>query len=97
MPPSSCCCSRQCNRTSRWPTGWAIRAGQRPAGYGKRRSGEDKRPGTRPTDGGASRIHGGCRAGMQQMTQSMKNAGLRDALGNTGTRFKDRLRRPEDD
>ena len=31
------------------------------------------------------------------MTQSMKSAGLRDALGNTGSRFKDRLRRPEDD
>ena len=37
------------------------------------------------------------RAGMQQMTQSMKAAGLRDALGNTGSRLKDRLRRPEDD
>jgi Protein of unknown function (DUF3040) len=37
------------------------------------------------------------RAGMQQMTQSMRAAGLRDALGNTGSKFKDRLRRPEDD
>ena len=37
------------------------------------------------------------RAGMQQMTQSMKAAGLRDALGNTGSRLKDRLKRPEDD
>jgi len=37
------------------------------------------------------------RAGMQQMTQSMKAAGLRDALGNTGSRLKDRLRRPDDE
>jgi hypothetical protein len=37
------------------------------------------------------------RAGMQQMTQSMKAAGLRDALGNTGRGLKDRLRRNEDD
>jgi hypothetical protein len=34
---------------------------------------------------------------MQQMTQSMRAAGLRDAIGNTGSKFKDRLRRPEDD
>ena len=37
------------------------------------------------------------RAGMQQMTQSMKAAGLRDALGNTGSRLKDRLRRPDEE
>ena len=37
------------------------------------------------------------KAGMQQMTQSMRAAGLRDTLGNTGSKFKDRLRRPEDD
>ena len=37
------------------------------------------------------------KAGMQQMTQSMKAAGLRDALGNTSTKLKDRLKRPEDD
>ena len=37
------------------------------------------------------------RAGMQQMTQSMKAAGLRDALGNTGSRLKDRLKRPDED
>ena len=37
------------------------------------------------------------RAGMQQMTQSMKAAGLRDALGNTGSRLKDRLKRPDEE
>lgn len=37
------------------------------------------------------------RAGMEQMTRSMKAAGLRDALGNTGKNLKDRLRRNEDD
>ena len=37
------------------------------------------------------------RAGMQQMTQSMKAAGLRDALGNTSSRLKDRLRRNDED
>jgi len=37
------------------------------------------------------------KAGMQQMTQSMKAAGLRDALGSTGSKLKDRLKRPEDD
>lgn len=37
------------------------------------------------------------KAGMQQMTQSMKAAGLRDALGNTGSRLKDRLKRPDED
>jgi hypothetical protein len=36
------------------------------------------------------------RAGLQQVTQSMKAAGLRDALGNTGSRLKDRMRRPDD-
>ena len=37
------------------------------------------------------------KAGMQQMTQSMKAAGLRDALGNTSTRLRDRLRRTDED
>jgi hypothetical protein len=37
------------------------------------------------------------KAGMQQMTQSLKAAGLRDALGNTGSRLKDRLRRNDED
>ena len=37
------------------------------------------------------------KAGMQQMTQSMKAAGLRDALGNTGSRLKDRLKRPDEE
>lgn len=37
------------------------------------------------------------RAGMQQMTQSMKAAGLRDALGNSSARLRDRLRRNDDD
>ena len=35
------------------------------------------------------------KVGMQQMTQSMKTAGLRDALGNTSTRLKDRMKRDE--
>jgi hypothetical protein len=37
------------------------------------------------------------KAGMQQMTQSMKAAGLRDALGNTSSRLKDRLKRPDEE
>lgn len=37
------------------------------------------------------------RVGMQQMTQSMKAAGLRDALGNTSTRLKDRMKRNENE
>jgi hypothetical protein len=37
------------------------------------------------------------RVGMQQMTQSMKAAGLRDALGSTSTRLRDRLRRNDED
>ena len=37
------------------------------------------------------------RVGMQQMTQSMKAAGLRDAFGNTSSRLKDRLRRSDED
>jgi hypothetical protein len=37
------------------------------------------------------------RAGMQQMTQSMKAAGLRDAFGNTSTRLKDRMKRNENE
>ena len=36
------------------------------------------------------------RAGIQQVTQSMKAAGLRDALGNTSNRLKDRMRRPDE-
>jgi hypothetical protein len=36
------------------------------------------------------------RAGVQQVTQSMKASGLRDALGNTSTRLKDRMRRPDE-
>lgn len=37
------------------------------------------------------------KVGMQQMTQSMKAAGLKDALGSTGSRLKDRLRRTDED
>ncbi len=37
------------------------------------------------------------RVGMQQMTQSMKAAGLRDAFGNTSSRLKDRLRRSDEE
>ncbi|HEY6532598.1 MAG TPA: DUF3040 domain-containing protein [Acidimicrobiales bacterium] len=37
------------------------------------------------------------RVGMQQMTQSMKAAGLRDALGNSSARLRDRLRRNDED
>ena len=37
------------------------------------------------------------KAGMQQMTQSMKAAGLRDALGNSSARLRDRLRRNDED
>lgn len=37
------------------------------------------------------------RAGMQQMTQSMKAAGLRDALGNSSARLRDRMRRNDED
>ena len=37
------------------------------------------------------------KVGVQQMTQSPKTAGFRDALGSTSSRFKDRIRRPEDD
>jgi hypothetical protein len=36
------------------------------------------------------------KAGMQQMTQSMKAAGLRDALGNTSSRLKDRMKRDDE-
>jgi hypothetical protein len=36
------------------------------------------------------------KAGMQQMTQSAKAAGFRDALGNTRSRFKDRLQREDE-
>ena len=37
------------------------------------------------------------RVGVQQMTQSARAAGLRDALGNTGNRLRDRLRSDEDE
>lgn len=37
------------------------------------------------------------KVGMQQMTQSMKAAGLRDAFGNTSTRLKDRMKRPDEE
>lgn len=37
------------------------------------------------------------KVGIQQMTQSTKAAGIRDALGNTSTRLKDRMRRDEDE
>lgn len=35
------------------------------------------------------------RAGIQQITQSMKAAGVRDALGNANQRMRDRFRRDE--
>jgi hypothetical protein len=35
------------------------------------------------------------KAGMQQITQSMKAAGLRDAFGNANQRMRDRFRREE--
>jgi hypothetical protein len=35
------------------------------------------------------------RAGMQQMTSSMRAAGLRDALGNTRNRMRDRFKRDD--
>jgi len=37
------------------------------------------------------------KVGVQQMTQSMKAAGFRDALGNTRSRLKDRLQRDDED
>ena len=37
------------------------------------------------------------RAGMQQMTQSMKAAGLKDAFGSTSNKLKDRLKRNDDE
>ncbi|MSY91633.1 MAG: DUF3040 domain-containing protein [Actinobacteria bacterium] len=36
------------------------------------------------------------KVGMQQMTQSVKAAGFRDALGNTRSRFKERLQREDE-
>ncbi|HSL58813.1 MAG TPA: DUF3040 domain-containing protein [Acidimicrobiales bacterium] len=36
------------------------------------------------------------RAGLEQMTQSMKAAGLRDSFGNTGQRMRDRFKRDEE-
>ena len=35
------------------------------------------------------------RAGLQQMTSSMRAAGLRDALGNTRNRMRDRFKRDD--
>ena len=35
------------------------------------------------------------RAGLEQMTQSMRTAGLRDYFGNTGQRMRDRFRGEE--
>jgi hypothetical protein len=35
------------------------------------------------------------RAGLEQMTQSMRSAGLRDYFGNTGQRMRDRFRSEE--
>jgi hypothetical protein len=35
------------------------------------------------------------RAGLEQMTQSMRSAGLRDYFGNTGQRMRDRFRGEE--
>lgn len=35
------------------------------------------------------------RAGVEQMTQSMRTAGLRDYFGNTGQRMRDRFRNDE--
>jgi hypothetical protein len=35
------------------------------------------------------------RAGLQQMTSSMRAAGLRDTLGNTRSRMRDRFKREE--
>ena len=36
------------------------------------------------------------RAGLQQVTSSMRAAGLRDALGNTRNRMRDRFKRGDD-
>lgn len=36
------------------------------------------------------------RAGLEQMTSSMRSAGLRDTLGNTGQRMRDRFKRDEE-
>jgi hypothetical protein len=37
------------------------------------------------------------RAGLEQLSQSMRASGLRDALGGAGRRMRDRVRRDEDD
>jgi hypothetical protein len=37
------------------------------------------------------------RAGLEQLSQSWKAAGLRDVLGGAGRRMRDRVRRDEDD
>ena len=37
------------------------------------------------------------RVGLQQMTQNMRGAGLRDYLGSTSTRMRDRFRRTDED
>ena len=36
------------------------------------------------------------RAGISQLSDSMRASGMRDALGNTGQRMRDRFRRDED-
>lgn len=36
------------------------------------------------------------RAGLEQMTRSMRSSGLRDTLGNTGQRMRDRFKRDEE-
>ncbi|NNE72324.1 MAG: DUF3040 domain-containing protein [Acidimicrobiales bacterium] len=37
------------------------------------------------------------RVGLEQMTNQMRGAGLRDYLGSTGSKMRDRMRRDEDD
>ena len=37
------------------------------------------------------------RVGLQQMTQNMRGAGVRDYFGNTSQRMRDRFRRGDDD
>ena len=36
------------------------------------------------------------RAGLQQMTESFRGAGLRDAMGGAGSRMRERFQRPDD-
>ncbi|MDH3706873.1 MAG: DUF3040 domain-containing protein [Acidimicrobiia bacterium] len=37
------------------------------------------------------------RVGLQQMTQNMRGAGIRDYLGSTGSRVRDRFRREDEE